>query len=288
MQIMNVKVPDHWNLFLIGDNHTGTIMQHLKGWNTMCDMVNSEFDGVNMNAVVHHGDIIEGITFDDPRFDMYEHKEKPWEQMKTFVEQCDPIYHRLIAIGDGNHTRKLHAHGDLAREAVIRLQELKGARTIYGTWTFKIHWKAKDGTSMFKSFHTHGRQQITSTADNPIRREANMEIILQRQLKAKAADCIIMAKGHSHKLLIARPRQELFLYDVLKDIRHDYTSYEQNQRYIHPHARFYVSTGSFLKLYHFLGHSGYAERAEYDPIELGFAVVKIRDRKIQSVEKVVL
>jgi len=37
-----------------------------------------------------------------------------------------------------------------------------------------------------------------------------------------------------------------------------------------------------------LGHDGYAERAGYDPVELGFAIVEIRDRKVIAVKRMVV
>ena len=36
------------------------------------------------------------------------------------------------------------------------------------------------------------------------------------------------------------------------------------------------------------GVSGYAERAEYDPVELGVVVVMVRDREIVDVKPIVL
>ena len=55
--------------------------------------------------------------------------------------------------------------------------------------------------------------------------------------------------------------------------------------FIHYDNRWYVNTGSFLRLY---GHnvSGYGEAAEYDPIQLGFAVARVRNRKIIGIDKV--
>ena len=55
--------------------------------------------------------------------------------------------------------------------------------------------------------------------------------------------------------------------------------------YIHPDHRWYVSAGSFLKLYE-EGVSGYAEIGEYDPVELGFAIARVRNQKIVWVDKV--
>ena len=61
-----------------------------------------------------------------------------------------------------------------------------------------------------------------------------------------------------------------------------YTGYDQNAPYIHPDNRWYVNTGSFCRLY-VEGVSGYAERAGYDPMEIGFPVLRVRDGKIQGI-----
>jgi len=94
-----------------------------------------------------------------------------------------------------------------------------------------------------------------------------------------------MCKGHTHKLIICDPERELYLADDGHDIVHHYRGAGQAQEYIHPDHRYYVNTGSFLKMFE-IGHSGYAEIAEYDPVELGFAVAKIRDRQLIGVDPV--
>jgi len=59
--------------------------------------------------------------------------------------------------------------------------------------------------------------------------------------------------------------------------------------FIHPDLRWYVNTGSFYKLYaDGKNVSGYAERAGYDPNELGYVVVRVKDGIINDVERVVI
>lgn len=114
-----------------------------------------------------------------------------------------------------------------------------------------------------------------------------MELILKRHLKHKFGDCLLMSMGHTHKLLICSPNPELYLTDDGSQITQKYTRSDKADGYIHPDHRWYINTGSFLKLYGD-GVSGYAERAGYDPVELGFIVVMVRDRKIVDVRKVTL
>jgi hypothetical protein len=114
-----------------------------------------------------------------------------------------------------------------------------------------------------------------------------MELILKRQLKRKFGDCAVMIKHHVHKIIVCRPEAELYLTDDGKKIKQAYTGWGQNEPYIHPDARWYGCAGSFMRLYG-ENTSGYAEIAEYDPMELGFIVLKIRRKKIVDLEPVYL
>ena len=95
-----------------------------------------------------------------------------------------------------------------------------------------------------------------------------------------------MSKGHTHQLLCCNPERELIIVGSGKLVA-DYTGAGLDEYYIHPDSRYYVSTGSFLVLY---GDdlSGYAEIGEYDPVEIGFAVAKVRDCRIVGVDLIPL
>lgn len=114
-----------------------------------------------------------------------------------------------------------------------------------------------------------------------------MELIIKRHLKFKAGDCITMSKGHTHKLIVCQPKSELYLVDDGHEIVQKYTKSDKTGGYIHPDHRWYINTGSFLKLYGD-GVSGYGELFEYDPIELGVAVIMVRNQKIDGVRRIVL
>jgi hypothetical protein len=90
---------------------------------------------------------------------------------------------------------------------------------------------------------------------------------------------------NTHKLLVAGPKKKLYLTSGNGELKQHYTQSDQAAQYIHPDHRWYVNTGSFLRLY-LDGVSGYAERAMYDPMEMGFAVARVRDCKIVGVDKV--
>ena len=282
MRIITRKLPVNHNLFLFGDDHEGTILRHDEGWEQLCNMMESEYDGCKSNYGIHHGDPIEAIMTDDPRYDMDTVKEPiPLKQVEAAKKNLNPIKRKVIAMCEGNHPLKLHRFGALTRA----ICEPLGVE--YGTWSFKLVARDARGSLMYKSFHTHGRKSITSTADDVQRRKTNRELILKRHLKFKMGDVALAAKGHSHQLIVCEPQSELYMTDDGDVVRKAYTAQEIDHTapYIHPDSRFFVNTGSFLRLYGD-GVSGYAEIGEYDPIEIGFAVAKIRDRKIVGVDKV--
>jgi len=248
------------------------------------DMLEQEYDGCRNNFGVHHGDFLEAIMQDDRRFDPKTTKSSyPLEQLKWAKKLYEPMKHRLLMILEGNHPLKLWRFGNLTEQLC---EDLK---VPYGTWSTKLVVRTSRDQLMYKSFHTHGRKSITSTADDPKRRIVNQRLILKRHLKFKMGDCILMCKGHVHKLIICGPEPDLYLTDDGDKIKQHHTmdDVSQNDSYIHPDHRTYVCTGSFLKLYG-TDVSGYAEIAEYDPIELGFAIARIRNRKLVGVDAIYL
>jgi hypothetical protein len=193
--------------------------------------------------------------------------------MRNAVAKRQAIKDLLLYKLQGNHCQHLWAFGDIMADMC------KSLGVPYGTWTTKLTVTDKRGNLMYKTYDTHGRKGISSAADDPKRRKVNMQLTLKRNLKFKAGDCAVMIKHHTHKLLVCKPESELYLTDDGTRIQQAYTGWGQTESYIHPDARWYGNAGSFLKLYGD-GISGYAERAEYDPVELGFLVLKVRDRKI--------
>lgn len=284
MKLLEKVVPSNFNLFLFGDDHEGTILRAKQGFNKLCDMMQSPYEGVSArnNFGIHHGDHIEAIMLDDPRYDRETVETPiPTEQNRRARRNLEPIKKQLVTILDGNHPWKLWKFGPLTKN----LCEELGVQ--FGTWTSKIAWKDRKGRLLFKSYHTHGRRQINSAADDPERIDSNMKLILKRHLKKKAGDCILMAKGHTHKLLITQPQKQLYMTDDGEAVKQQYTQNAHTDEWIHPDHRYFVNTGSFYRLFA-NGVSGYAEIAEYDPIELGFAIVRVRNRKIEKIDKVVV
>lgn len=244
--------------------------------------MHSEYDGCSNNYGIEVGDDIEAIMADDPRFSEEKLTEPlPLAQITKAVKDREPIKHMMLVKLMGNHERKLWRFGNIMEEICKRLD------VPYGTYTAKVTIQDSKGNLMYKTYATHGYKSITSTADDPKRRRTNMELILKRHLKFKAADCAVMVKGHSHKLLVCKPEPELYIYDDGKKIRQSHTGWGQNEEYIHPDARWYGNTGSFLRLFG-KDVSGYAEMFELDPVELGFLILKVRNKKIVALEPYII
>uniref|UniRef100_A0A6M3JKD4 Uncharacterized protein n=1 Tax=viral metagenome TaxID=1070528 RepID=A0A6M3JKD4_9ZZZZ len=193
-----------------------------------------------------------------------------------------PIAKNLLVMLKGNHEDKLWPIGNPTAEIC------DGLKVSYGSSAAKVTLVNKRGNLLYKMFLNHGRKSIhPSVADNPRRREENMRLSLQRLLREKAGDCVLMARAHTHRLLIMEPTPRLYLRDDGNTIKDAYTRAAHTDPYIPPDDRWYVSSGGFMRLYK-VGEESYAERADYDPMELGFAIVRVRDRVIQGIDKVTL
>jgi hypothetical protein len=284
MELLYQTIPLNCNIFLFGDDHEGTTLRSNRGWDKLIDAMLSPWGGIRAanNYGIHHGDHIEAIMVDDPRYDprvctTYQPLEQNQQAKKNFL----PIKKQMVTILDGNHPWKLWKFGPLTKALCKELN------VRYGSWTSKIIWKNRKGDIIFKTYHTHGRKTITSTADDPIRQEANWKLALKKQLKEKAGDCMLLAKGHTHKLLVSEPKHRLYLTDDGKKLRQGYADATPTDVYIHHDLRWYVNTGSFFRSIA-LGVESYSERFEYDPLELGFCVAEVRDGEIADVKKVLL
>ncbi len=278
MHLSTKFVPSDCDIVLAGDTHEGTILQHRDGIEQMKDYLLSAPN----RFMIHMGDEIEAIMVDDRRYDLEtSERSAPLQQMDSVRAQFEPIKDRILSWLWGNHPQKLHRFGNLT----LKLCNELGIE--YGTWTTKITF-ADDHGPMFKGFFCHGfRGRLTSNAKDYDQQQANLKAALKRKLSAKAGDVALMACGHTHLLMVVKPAPKLYLTDDGNEVKQNYLTPGVNEPYIEPDRRWYANTGSFLKLY---GDdvSGYGEVAGYDPVELGYCVVEVRDRKIQTVRKVTL
>lgn len=278
MKILEQLVPPDYDLILFGDNQEGNVAQHKTGYKEVIQRI---LDTPKCFAI-HMGDDIEAYWVDDPRYSPYTMDKSVLDQQGESITDLQPIAKKgkLISLLYGNHAHRLFPKiGDITESTCKRL----GIK--YGGFSCVISFIDKKGLQ-FKGFFTHGRKLISSVADDPIRRKANEELQLKRHLERKVGDSILMAKGHTHKLIVAEPHPQVYLTTENEEIHQFYTA-SGGEGYIHPDHRWYVNTGSFLKTFQ-EDVITYSEVSEYDPIEIGYILVTVRDRIISSVQKVTI
>lgn len=275
MQIIPVDVPSSFEYILFGDNQEANVLSHEEAFDECIDYILS----TPRCFASHMGDEIEGYWISDPRYDP-SICNKPPNVAKTKIQnKLRPLAKKkkLHTILFSNHThRLLPYYGNVTEETCKELG------IMYGTYACKLEFSDKHG-GMFKWYLTHGRKRISSTSPDPERNLANRLYQLKQHLKKKSGDCILMAKGHVHQVLISKPMPELYMTSDNGSLKKKYTSPELfTNGYIPPDNRFYVCTGSFLKN-QAVGLVPYTELYELDPVDLGYIRVKVEDRKIVDV-----
>jgi len=284
MQLIEHELPPDHKIFLFSDLHEGSVTKYHDGVHQMISSILSE----KHNYAFCGGDICEGIMVDDKRYDpnvVDPNSSSILLQYQNAVKEMMPIKHRLLGALQGNHDMKLSHKGvgDFVRDMFCKELDIP-----YGTYTCKLIAKDKNKKVGYKTFYTHGFRSLTSNAKDPIQRLANMQATLKVRLAPLAGDCILMAMGHTHQLIVVEPTTALYLADDGDKIRQYYVSNPENTKFIHPDHRWFANTGSSVKLYGAMGVSSYAERGGYAPTELGYVVVHVENYKVVDCEKVVV
>ena len=283
MELLRKKVPVNHNLFLIGDDHEGTILRHHDGWAQFVDHACSSIDGLpeKANFIVDHGDIIDAIDPMDPRYDGLTEDGLILQQIERAIKNRTAIRDKIVCILDGNHPLKKWRFGRITPHICEKLN------VPYGGWSAKITYSNTRNEILYKHFCIHGKRSINSAADDPKRRRTNKLLTLKRLLKFKAGDCVLMSRGHTHWLDRLTPEHDMYLIDDTQKVHQAWTKADQTAEYIHPDLRWYVSTGSFVKtVLANKGISGYAEIAEYDPQLMGYMICKVRGGVITEIESI--
>ena len=288
MRIINKIVPGNFNLFCFGDDHEGARARHKKGWDQLIDMINSEYSGVKTNFGIDHGDIVEAVSVDHPHYDGVSTEGNIYHQMQQAKRNRMSIRKKLITILDGNHPMRFWKFFGPNKPALTEVV-CNDLGVKFGGLVCVINYLNKDGSRMFSHFLAHKGSggSMNSVADDPKRRSANIKLSLKRKLKGKVGDCLLMTCGHYHKLIYCEPESELYMTNTGSDLKGKYTGPRKSHGYIHPDYRHYLCCGSFHRTYG-IDYDTYAEAAGYDPVELGFFVVRIRDRQIAGIDKILI
>jgi len=272
--------------FLFGDNQEGNIACARDKFQECIDYILSD----KKRYGCHMGDAFDAFWVNDPRYDPITTTKTPIEQKNTVFEQLKKLAKtgRLLNILKGNHEKALESKaGDLSSDLCKCLQKESRCRyPIAGTYTSKLEFIDTKNRSMCKVYLTHGRKSISSISPDPHRRRAYMQFRLKRLLEDMAGDCILMARGHSHIVLVTPPMPTLYITSSQGKLKQAYTKPGSGTTYIHPDHRWYGCTGSFLKSQMPDGIETYSEVAEYAPVELGYLVATFANRTCVDLREV--
>lgn len=278
----NMKSLD-FDVALAGDFHMGAVNCHYGLIeNLIADMAKGTY-------LLNMGDNIEAIAPHDKRYahastDFRRKLLTSQEQAGAFVDLFRPVRKKILAIGDGNHEAKLFNICDFGQVIAKDLDCPYGGYNYVARFTFK-------GKLLFKVFISHGAGRLMSQAKDPIQRRANQKSALRRKLENTGiSDCIVMAYGHTHQLLVVPPTidMETNLGTTTREVKQRRRNPTiQNAAYISPERRWYLNTGSTLRLYSKPGTRafGYAEMMMLQPADLGWPVMKVRGGRVEEVIK---
>jgi len=277
MRLITKTIQADADIVLHGDTHEGSLAAHTDGIDRLVKWVMAKPN----RYYAHMGDAQEARTIDHPYFDpTTSEMVTPLRQKNCVIERYSDTGDRCLAWLEGNHEFSLRRFGNLSEEVAEKI----GAP--FGGINCKVRLMDPDGQQIFKLYLSHPfRLTMNSHAKDPEQRAANMKAKLKWFMRDKAADCLVMAVGHVHKLMVVNPVKQLLLTDDGDDVKQSYLEVgDGTSAYIEPDRRWYCSTGSFLKTV-LLNADTYSERQGYDPVELGYIMVKIRNGKVAAVER---
>ena len=277
MQLVSKNLKSNFDCALWGDDQEGSKLKAQEKVNSAIDWVLSAPN----RYFIHMGDALEAIMVDDKRYYKHDQEEPiPLVQAQNVVKQYYKARSKCLLWLMGNHELKLWKYGDITRDFLCPQMNVT-----YGGYSCNLTFDDKHG-KMFKWHLRHGiGTGLMSNAKDEEQRLANMKATLKMRLKRKAGDCVVMAAGCTHKLLVVPPVKTLYLTDDGVDLQQHYLKAGTNEDYIHPDQRWYVNTGTFRKS---IGTDfvNYAELKGYDPLPLGYAIVEVRDRQIANIREV--
>jgi len=280
MKLLNATIPIDCDIALISDTHKGAKASYDKGINKVIRWVKAKEN----RYYCHLGDEQEARTIDHPYYDANTSElATPMQLVYDVAEQFEPIADSCLCWLYGNHPASLSRFGNLTEMLCERI------RVPYGTTTCILTLNNPKGKQMFKMFLWHPFNLTISTdAKDYEQGQANMKARLKKAMQAKASDCLVMACGHTHKLIVVPPAEKLIMRSDGQHLQQAYLRQgDGTSEYIEPDRRWYCNTGSFLRTY-LPDADTYSEKAGYDPVEMGYCVVKIRDGVLADIERVVV
>jgi hypothetical protein len=277
LKIIPVTLPSSHDFILFGDTHEGSHMSHESGIDELVANI-ADCGGAYCG---HMGDMIEAIAIDDKRYDFTAKVPIPFQQAQNAIKRYRPIADKMQFQLLGNHELKLWKFGNLSEYIAMELG------VTYGTYSAIIEVSDTHGL-LYRMYVSHGFGVLSSNAKDPEQMKANKSASLKQRMKGKAGDCLIMAMGHTHQLIVVPPSEELIIEHTTGKPKQKYISQGNGtDAYIEPNRRWYLNTGSFYKLYtDDIEVSGYGEIKGYNPTELGYGVIECRDRQVSNIRKV--
>ena len=287
MRLMTFEAPSSFNLFFAGDTHEGNKAFSRHAFDRFSKIFFSDFEGIpqKFNRWIHMGDPADFISLSDKRHDPNIHDKSIVQQFDTITKRYKPFAPQMVGMLNSNHAMSLKDLGTVT-EWLCAKERLD---IPYLTSSARLTFQDKNGELMFKVYVAHGRKTISSTADDEVRRYSNMQLILKRHMKRMASDCAVMVKGHAHKLIVLPPTPRLSMIDDGKKLKKIYPDpYEYQKMQVIPwEMRWYGCSGSFLRTF-LEEHDTYSEQAEYDPVDMGFLVLIIRNGRIKELRAIAL
>jgi hypothetical protein len=282
------NMPNDFELILFGDKQEGNIACAHDKHKECIDYIMAAENryGVNM------GDCMDAFWCDDvKRYDPATCKITPAEQKKNVIRELTALAKtgRLISILKGNHERALETkYGDINAEICEELRKVSGGQyPITGTYTNKLEFYRNGTELMFKGYFTHGRKAISSVSPDPHRKRANMQYRLKLILEHLAGDCILMAMGHCHLVLVTPPLPAVYLTTEKGKLKQHYTHAGSGKSgsYIPPDSRWYGATGSFLKTF-VEDYETYSELGQMAPTEIGYLKAIVQNKTVVDLQEV--
>ena len=226
--------------------HLGNPSVHMEGIDRFMEKAQS-------HDWIHHGDIIEGITPSDRRFEHGEHTAALLSTIDDAVDKVKEAASSCIGIIQGNHeatpSREI---GDIAETISMR-----SGVTYLSDVTF-IEFECPDGT--FTGFFAHGNGTANYRIGEPERKAVNKQIKLRQILQSFNAD--ICGMGHLHKSITTAPCAEMRL--SMQDM-------VVKRRPVVVRPGWYYATPSMFKTYdQDLTHGNYGSRSLFPAVDIGW------------------